>query len=114
MENITLTHQLTRLEYKIVISVLLQTVVLFQMVVKFTTWDFNPFAVTTIHFENATYETSETVGSFSKVRLTSSEPFANDTQVTISFEDISATGMPCMSAYHMNRNMYFVVYHSFC
>ena len=61
--------------------------------------------MTVIRFENAAYETSETVGSFNEVRLVSSEPFAEETQVTISFEDISATGMFCSDTNHTNMNM---------
>ena len=34
----------------------------------------------------------ESVGNFRDVRLVSSQPFAEDTDVTISFTDISATG----------------------
>ena len=34
----------------------------------------------------------ESVGNFQDVRLVSSQPFAADTNVTISFTDISATG----------------------
>ena len=34
----------------------------------------------------------ESVGNFQDVRLVSSQPFAEDTDVTISFTDISATG----------------------
>ena len=46
----------------------------------------------TISFEQAGYETVESVGNFQDVRLVSSQPFAEDTDVTISFTDISATG----------------------
>lgn len=48
--------------------------------------------VNTISFERASYETVESVGNFQDVRLTSSQPFAEDTNVTISFTDITATG----------------------
>ena len=48
--------------------------------------------VNTISFEKASYETVESVGNFQDVRLTSSQPFAEDTSVTISFADITATG----------------------
>ena len=37
--------------------------------------------------------TSETSGAFDGMRLVSSKPFSEDTQVTISFQDVSATGM---------------------
>ena len=40
--------------------------------------------------------TNETDGAFHGVRLVSSTPFTKDTQVTISFKDITATGMISM------------------
>ena len=45
-----------------------------------------------VAFESATYSTSESVGNFEEVRLVASQPFAKDTDVTISFADITATG----------------------
>ena len=36
--------------------------------------------------------TDESVGDFTGVRLVSDQPFAKDTSVPISFEDINATG----------------------
>ena len=36
--------------------------------------------------------TDESVGNFTEVRLVADQPFAKDTSVSISFEDISATG----------------------
>ena len=46
----------------------------------------------TIRFENENYRTDESVGNFTEVRLVADQPFAKDGNVTISFEDISATG----------------------
>ena len=46
----------------------------------------------TIRFENGNYRTNESVGDFTEVRLVADQPFAEDTRVNISFEDINATG----------------------
>ena len=47
----------------------------------------------TIRFENGNYRTDESVGNFTGVRLVADQPFAEETNVTISFEDINgATG----------------------
>ena len=65
-----------------------------------TTGHFYPSAdIIMIHFESATYVTSETSGAFDGMRLVSSKPFPKDTQVIISFQDISATGMPSINTH---------------
>ena len=46
----------------------------------------------TIRFENGNYRTNESVGDFTGVRLVADQPFAEDTNVSISFQDINATG----------------------
>ena len=46
-----------------------------------------------IRFERESYCTTESVGNFTEVRLVADQPFAEDTDVSISFEDISATGV---------------------
>ena len=46
--------------------------------------------------------TNETGGAFDGMRLVSSKPFPKDTQVTISFEDVSATGMSSMDTHEYN------------
>ena len=45
-----------------------------------------------IKFENETYMAEESVGNFTEVRLVVDQPFAEDTSVIISYENISATG----------------------
>ena len=45
-----------------------------------------------VRFEEESYRTTESVGDFTEVRLVADQPFAEDTSVNISFEDISATG----------------------
>ena len=44
----------------------------------------------TIKFEREAYTAKESVGDFTEVRLVADQPFAEDTSVSISFEDISA------------------------
>ena len=51
------------------------------------------FAGNVIRFERESYRTTESVGDFTEVRLVADKPFAEDTSVNISFEDISATGV---------------------
>ena len=51
------------------------------------------FAGNAIRFENESYRTTESVGNFTEVRLVADQPFAENTSVNISFEDISATGV---------------------
>ena len=46
-----------------------------------------------IRYEKESYRTTESVGTFTEVRLVADQPFAEDTSVTISFEDISAEGV---------------------
>ena len=55
-----------------------------------------------IRFEKESYRTTESVGNFTEVRLVADQPFAEDTNVTISFEDISATGVytVCLEIYN--------------
>ena len=45
-----------------------------------------------IMFEKATYSALETVGNYTQVRLVSSLPFINDTEIIVSFEDVTAIG----------------------
>ena len=49
-----------------------------------------------IKFEKEAYCVEESVGNFTEIRLVADQPFAKDTSVSISFEDISATGQCSM------------------
>ena len=51
------------------------------------------FAGNAIRFEKESYRTTESVGDFTEVRLVADQPFAEDTSVSISFEDDSAIGV---------------------
>ena len=53
-----------------------------------------------IRFEKESYHTTESVGDFTEVRLVADQPFAEDTNVSISFEDIPPTGVCSLQAYN--------------
>ena len=90
-------YQSNRLEYKIVLNALLLELLMMKY---HTTGHFYPSAdIIRIRFESATYVINETGGAFDGMRLVSSKPFPKDTQVTISFEDESATGMSSMDTH---------------
>lgn len=57
-------------------------------------WSAFPFLyiVNFIKFERATYDADEDFNHYSEIRLVSTFPFPMDTEVTVSFSDISATG----------------------
>ena len=63
------------------------------------------FAGNAIRFEKESYRTTESVGNFTELRLVANQPFAEDTSVSISFEDISATGV-----YSLLENIYTITY----
>ena len=46
-----------------------------------------------IRFERESYRTTESVGNFTEVRLVADQPFAEDTNVSISFKNLTATGV---------------------
>lgn len=48
--------------------------------------------VNDISFQRAAYSAMENVGDYTEVRLVSSLPFPVDTEVRVSFEDITAIG----------------------
>ena len=53
-----------------------------------------------IRFEKESYRTTESVGDFTEVRLVADQPFAEDTNVSITFEDIPPTGVCSFQTYN--------------
>lgn len=59
-----------------------------------------------ITFARSVYETSELTGYFEDMHLLSSEPFAKDTEISIFFEDISASGLLILKFLLIVQNTY--------
>ena len=64
------------------------------------------FTGNTIRFEKASYRTTESVGNFTDVRLVADQPFAEDTSVSISSEDITAISVCSLQAYNYITSLF--------